>query len=328
MRLTFPKSSTPTSARAAVPALFCALFLLLLSACNLHFDVDSVEQPTEQTHDAGDLPELGPELEDCTADGTLDCFGTCRDTLTDPWNCGGCNITCEGFESCIDGQCLGTYCPELEGRPATCNPIQQAGGCNFNDQSCTLRLAFENGLPSHFAVECRTRPFSQTPVDSPCTQDDECTDGSYCTSWEKPDPRGRVCSKFCDLASGEGCSYNEFCTNPYPDLLEGIGFCTPRCDPLDARSCPQGTACTPDFDHGTNSCHANFRCLQNGNATDKSAGSSCNPYALHQDGCPAGLVCIDNQCTQPCATTDDCADGFACRQAHAPWSSTRFCQQE
>lgn len=306
------------------------LCFLLLSACNLHFDVDSVEQPIDAPDASNNKPEPGPELKDCTADGAKECNGTCRDTMNDPWNCGACGNLCEGSESCVNGQCYSTSCPDLEGRPTACNPVLQTGACNFNDETCTLRLTFANGAPSHFKVECRTRPFSGTPVDSPCSQDDECTEGAYCTSWEKPDPRGRVCSRFCDLASGEGCNANEFCTNPYDDLLEGFGFCTPRCDPLDAKACPQGAACAPDFELGQNSCHPNFRCLQNGGTSQKSTGSPCNTADLHTDGCPKDLTCIENQCAKPCATSDDCTDAKqpACRQAPEPWSASRFCQKE
>ncbi|MBA2663764.1 MAG: hypothetical protein H0U74_15865 [Bradymonadaceae bacterium] len=301
---------------------------LLVAGCNLHFDVESVTPPGVNTVDAGadGVDEPGEELEDCTAPGALECAPGCRDTLTDPWHCGGCDVQCAGFESCSQGQCTASSCAAMSGPQTTCDPVNQTGACNFDRHACALRLVFAGGAPSHFAVECLdTLQGEPTPVGVSCTQANECVGGAYCVGWELPDARSRVCSRFCDMVTGNGCSDDAFCTNPYGELLEGVGFCTLRCDPLDARACPTGSSCTPDFDHPANSCHANFRCTQSGGHASKREASFCDPSKLHTDGCPAGLICMGDRCSKPCATSADCPDS-ACRQAPAPWSYARFCE--
>lgn len=55
------------------------------------------------------------KLEKATCDGStcgvmcttnVTCFGACVDTNTDPKNCGGCGISCENLQPCINGGCM------------------------------------------------------------------------------------------------------------------------------------------------------------------------------------------------------------------------------
>src|SRR5215217_5441850 len=49
-----------------------------------------------------------PARQDCAGMGLTDCGGVCVDVSSDPFNCGGCGIACEG------GVCEGGGCPQVD----------------------------------------------------------------------------------------------------------------------------------------------------------------------------------------------------------------------
>ncbi|MFU8804356.1 MAG: hypothetical protein ACNA8W_11145 [Bradymonadaceae bacterium] len=133
--------------RRLAPGLAMAI---LLWACNLHFDVDSVSPP-DATHPDSQLPDTGrdsaipdthhnPPIPDAAHDdidadagpmdtarhdtdsnhvappscdelGLHDCEGKCRDIDSDPYFCGGCQTPCHPTETCEQGSCKATTCP-------------------------------------------------------------------------------------------------------------------------------------------------------------------------------------------------------------------------
>jgi hypothetical protein len=39
----------------------------------------------------------------------IECYGSCVDPNSDPWNCGACDNACGWTEDCCDGWCTDVY---------------------------------------------------------------------------------------------------------------------------------------------------------------------------------------------------------------------------
>ncbi|MFV8754901.1 hypothetical protein ACNOYE_30505 [Nannocystaceae bacterium ST9] len=115
---------------------------------------------TEATTDTGEATS-DPVTTDATSEGTstsegetgiecmpgqTDCGGSCVDTQTDPFNCGGCEVVCNEAELCL-GECVIKKYVFVGSEPKTGN----MGGIQGADALCD-GLAGEAGLPgSYFA---------------------------------------------------------------------------------------------------------------------------------------------------------------------------------
>lgn len=204
-----------------------------------------------------------------------------------------------------------------------CHPLEE-GKCPENG---LCNLAFVGTLQ----LSCLPRNTEGTlGRDAPCTGASDCVEHLTCFNWSAPtdpDPRGRVCSQFCVLETNEGCGPDEFCTGTasVPDV-EGIGWCTPRCDPYDADSCAMDQTCSIDFNYPGATCEPEFRCVRLTGA--KLEGEECGPGARVAE-CSHGLTCYepavgDYQCVRPCQTDADCTSG-TCGAPAGPWS-LKWCQ--
>jgi hypothetical protein len=310
------------------------------SACNLHFDLDSVE-PTvsadrdadaQQPLDASDAshvdtpdtptspdtpdedstptPDSGGEdasnIESCTSDNDCtedeDCNGeVCVPSTT----CGGdppAARNCTGNLGSVEGEC----------DPLACD------GCNA-DHTCMLRLRFDNGVPDAFVASCvEDTEIGDGMPDQSCESAGDCGPRTLCVTWDAPDPRSRVCSRLCDLESGHGCPSGYFCTNPLEDTLGGLGFCTRSCDPLQD-ACGGSEVCAYDPNYPDQTCLREFRCLRNGGFSGKGQGDPCDAAALHENGCPPGFLCVPGStsttCQKPCSSSNECDDPSTCQGA-------------
>jgi len=206
--------------------------------------------------------------------------------------------------------------------PTKCNPLEE-GKCPENG---LCNLAFVMGLQ----LSCLPRNTEGTlGRDAPCAGAGDCVEHLTCFNWRAPtdpDPRGRICSQFCILATNEGCTVDEFCTGTasVPDV-EGVGWCTPRCDPYDPDACPVGETCSIDFNFPGATCLPEFRCVELTDA--RVEGDECGP-GMRVAECARGLTCYDvgasdYRCVRPCDSDADCAG--TCGQPDGPWRLRR-CQ--
>lgn len=315
----------------------------VLSGCNLYFDVDSVDRPGPITEsDTGDAGLDATRDADADATDTSDV----ADTADAPEDAGDADASPDAADTSDAADTADTADADTADAPdntldcraeqgqivGECNPATQQG-CNAG-QFCTLTLVITGGTPDRFEAQCQNRSAegSQT-VGQGCASGGDCAEGLYCVSWEAPEPRGHVCSKICDMNTGEGCSADELCTNPYGDLLDGLGFCTPRCDPADTASCAGSSACAADPNYSADACLPEYRCLNNGGYTGKQVGDACDTSRLDLDGCPTDLVCApapgdptQEVCQRPCAADADCPTSGTCANGPSPWDFAKFCE--
>lgn len=207
--------------------------------------------------------------------------------------------------------------------PERCNPTE-TGICP-GDGLCSLAVV---GAPPPQLV-CLPRDKEGAGTDgAACTNSDECLEGYACVNWglNEEDPRGFECTRFCEIETNAGCGAGEFCTKVFalPDL-EGIGWCTPECDPYDPDACPSGFTCNVDYNYPVSSCQPRFRCLA---STDfVQAGGACGA-GRSVTMCAEDLVCYEVQtadfrCVTPCSSDADCAAG-TCGAPTGAWN-LRFC---
>lgn len=188
-----------------------------------------------------------------------------------------------------------------------CNPTE-LGLCPENG-ICTLAIV--GGPPP--VLTCIPDNGARVLVEGdPCSGND-CAAGLTCVNWGllEPDPRGKVCAKFCELDTNKGCADGQFCTsNAQLPPMDGIGVCRESCDPLDPSTCPDGS-CNVDYNYPAATCLPTFRCVEPGIAL---VGDECGPSPDDSASCADGLVCYevdiaDFRCVQPCAADVDCAAG-------------------
>ncbi|MBA2660726.1 MAG: hypothetical protein H0U74_00400 [Bradymonadaceae bacterium] len=198
-------------------------------------------------------------------------------------------------------------CPVDHGTYVTtvCHIVNQTG-CS-SDRFCGLA----GGPPPSITCALRTNSAGVRQLYESCGGNDKCIPGLGCINWQWPDPRGSMCSKYCLLSTGEGCSADAYC-NRQAALLNtpDLGVCVPRCDPYAAGSCQAGEACTADYDHPALTCHPQFRCLRNGTASSTDYDSLCLARSLHGNGlgCTPGRTCYpvfpEDRVIPGCVTED------------------------
>lgn len=315
--------------------------VLWCSACNLHFDLDSVEpsvsaEDTDAGHldvsdthhdsatDAPQTPDTTGEdapttpdatnadadatiVEGCTGDDDCPAHHVCNGEICVPTP----NCTSDGASGRNCGGNLGT----VEGE---CDPLS-CEACDA-DQTCMLRLRFDGGHPDAFVASCLTDDeIGDGLPEQACGSAGDCGPRTLCVTWDAPDSRSRVCSRLCDLATGKGCPDGYFCTNPLEDTLGELGFCTRSCNPQDNSDCAGSEVCAYDPNYPNQTCLREFRCLQNGGFSGKGQGDPCDAAALHTDGCPTGFLCVPDHsgdtCQKTCTSTNECDGQSSCQGA-------------
>jgi len=295
-------SSRPESAARAVAAVVFLCSAGIGGCDNFSFDVSSVQlrepdggSPPRDTADTSDLGEPdGADVPDVD--------------IPPPRNCEGALTNIDGCDPSDPSACGGSE---------TCTPRP------LNDR----------------AVCVRDGEFGDGGRGSECELGGErrdCDAGLHCVDWTvTSDPRSTVCSSFCVLASGAGCAEDEFCTNPFgEDRLEGLGFCTERCDPADPDSCPANADCVLDPNYPEDTCKPEFRCISTVDAPDRAVGASCDRTNVPEDGCGDDLVCAPvgaeggDVCVRPCSTetAEAVCEGAECVESEGPWEIS-FCDR-
>jgi hypothetical protein len=204
-----------------------------------------------------------------------------------------------------------------------CDPVSQSCGAG---QYC--KLLFESPPDPALVTACDAASNAgDVQQGELCGSPSDCSEQTYCVNWTKPDSRGKQCTPYCILASGEECGNDEFCTNPF-DLLDGLGFCTKSCDPY-ASGCSADTQCHPNpgYDSGQTP-EPHFQCLAvDDDFSSDGVGSSCSIEDVNLDGCAPDLVCypVGDQelCVKPCSASGDC--GTTCDPPAGSWD-LKYCE--
>ncbi|MBA2661453.1 MAG: hypothetical protein H0U74_04115 [Bradymonadaceae bacterium] len=236
-------------------------------------------------------------------------------------------------DDAIGQQDVGPYlCPLDYGEPdPACNLVTQ-DECG---PTAYCQLILLNGEPPPVPrctlnASAGPRALFET-CDSSITEQ-RCDQGLLCVSWGRPDPRGMVCSNYCFMDTNEGCNQDAYCTHFFADIA-GIGLCVPRCDPYDARACPDGQACVADHTFPAKTCSAEFRCMLNGASTSTKYKAACrlDRMELAGNGCADGLSCHPTSagpaCVRPCKSDTDCSSfgpDLSCKQAQGDYA-LRYC---
>lgn len=207
---------------------------------------------------------------------------------------------------------------------APCNPTL-TGECP-QDGICTLAVV--TVPPPELACLPREQEGDAGDGEA-CGRPSDCAENLACVDWSlnESDPRGKVCTKYCELETGVGCDVGEFCTKAEAQPpVDGIGWCTPTCDPYDPQACPAGQTCSIDYNYPSATCLPNFRCVE---VTDfQMEGDGCGPGA-ETTRCVRGLTCYEVdialfQCVRPCQDDSDC-DAGDCGGPAGDWD-LKFCR--
>jgi hypothetical protein len=316
-----------------ISVLLCALALVLISGCNLHFDLDSVELVAADAAD-GDLDARdsadGESPGDVAQPGDADGADERDSENPDAADPDATGIDAEGDADGSD---------DAGQSQCSVDPGEVVGACGPNrpeacgaDQTCRLRLDTGNFRFYTDCVDNADGPGNRAEGEF-CQGGSSCQPGLDCAAWKLPVSGGPACAKLCVLETGLGCdSLTEFCTNPSPDSLSGLGFCAKRCDPNDDRDeCGPDATCTPDFGYPEATCRQNFRCLLDSPGVSKNPGDPCSRAANHVEGCGAqsGLTCVpkggDEICVKPCSEDSDCPDSGQCTELGDGWDF-KFCE--
>jgi hypothetical protein len=186
-----------------------------------------------------DITHCGACNNKCTGAGAACCNQVCRNTNSDPINCGGCGKACPRTQICQGGQCV---CPEgLTLCGDVCRnfdtDIDNCGSCG---NACSGGKTCQEGVcacPPEKKTECQgvcrdlqTDPNNCGVCATTCTASQICKNG-VCQC-----PDGRV-SVICSCADISCPPNTECCTN-----CDGSPGCRPTCDFL----CPGQICCTYD----------------------------------------------------------------------------------
>jgi hypothetical protein len=91
----------------------------------------------------------------CSPGAPTECSGTCVDTRSDPFNCGGCGVVCDhGNGQCLGGRCGAISTPDLA-RPI---PDMTTTGSTCAHSYCAVGAALEASCDPCVAAVCQTDP--------------------------------------------------------------------------------------------------------------------------------------------------------------------------
>jgi cysteine-rich repeat protein len=217
-------------------------------------------------------------------------------------DCGGTTYTCE-YNAGVDIRCtdeclLSEYCDD----DSDCPP----------DEECS-----DNGI---CVPKCGNGVVDPGENCTTCPEDAGCTDGLLCC----PDGTcGSSCegncnnNGICEPEKGESCACAD-CDGKQDGCAAGLvcinEICSDKCgngvvDPgencttcPDDAGCSEGLLCCPD---GTCGATCDTRECNNNKICEPGENCECSDCENEQDGCAAGLICVNGQCSD----TAFCGDG-------------------
>ena len=236
--------------------------------------------------------------------GAQACCGTgCKDTTSDPLNCGGCGAPCPVGDTCVASVCKTAM---------TCN----GGPVCTGAKSCCVNGCKDTSTDPQNCGGCGAPcPFGATCVAGACKAMMGCMGGPPCTGGESCCPAG--------------------CVDEKTDT-ENCGGCGITCKP---GSACVGGSCQPAGCNNGPPCVGGKVCCATGCVDTTSNPNDCGGCGLL---CPAGDTCVASMCQPPagcnggpaCAGADKCcATGCAdttsdpknCGACGAPCNPTDTC---
>ncbi len=239
------------------------------------------------------------------------CGGVCKDTGSDPGNCGACGHVCAAGQLCDAGVCTtpcnGTVCSGV------CTNLETDGqNCGACGDACAAGQLCESGVcttPCHGTVCSGLCTNLQTDTGNCGACGNACAAGQLCESGVCTTPcNGTVCSGLCTNlqtdtgncgACGTACAAGQLCES---------GGCRTPCN---------GTVCSGTC---TNVQTDSYNCGACGNAC--SAGTSCvaGQCTTTCSGATCGGQCVDiwtdplncGACGHVCASPQGNLDGIVC----------------
>ena len=276
---------------------------------------------------------LATEGAGCPRPGTADgicCGGACVDYENNGAHCGGCGISCDAGQSCLNRSC-----------------IELAPPSTSNDQLCRID---DGGLGYTCSGKCTdafTDPVNCGGCSIGCPNGDSCDGGvcldhagalDYCTV-DSDCPAGTLCNGNLYGCSPPTCgSGNAVCSGgdgggwyccgtTCADTLndpENCGGCALTCPPIPGVTCSNGQCQLPDggveYCFGDGGCPAGFQCV----------GTGCLPLTCelgqifcYLPGSPAyNGMCCDGVCVDTSTDPLNCfACGIECPSGHCDTST-------
>ena len=268
----------------------------------------------------------------CSENDEMDkiiCIKT-SDMLTDPNNCGGCGISCNSHESCVDGVCMRNSCSDgltlcgLDDCRSTKFDPNNCGACNYICSEHLIIGAESNSCSAgkcqysckHGYTKCSTGTTADTIV---CVKaSDMLTDPKNCGGCGILCPSGQTCingvcgSNICSggkllcgpddcrIVNGEdpaNCGACDYVCEDHPTLNATSstcsgGVCQYVCQSSTDTNCGGKTLDTVNC---VNLKNDNNHCGSCSNSCDTSKGKYCNNGTCKQS-CPDGMSKCDSGC--------------------------------
>ena len=299
---------------------------------------DGIDNNCDGQTDEGCPLNCDPGTADCNGD-RVDCE---TDLSSDPNNCGGCNIACDGGQTCVNSSCEGGACTDQE--------IQDLQSCLVGCDSASDPLTCQTTCLGQVSGTCAQAVQllgvcsvnSGCPVNQPSDLLSLCVFQNCSTQWEdafgdfQPScPSGQTqCGSQCvDLNSDEAncgqcgrtCGSNEVCSGGACQVqcLPGESNCSGQCvdtnsDPNNCGGC--NVACGGDESCNNGVCESNNSCVP-GTACDAD-GDGCTQDTCDFTGtCVVGppVVCSGdgNSCTQAVCQSQG-SNSFVCNNQTLP----------
>jgi hypothetical protein len=226
---------------------------------------------------------------------------TCSAKKTNGATCGDPRECSSGF--CADGRCCGTAC----GVGHSCAVAGKEGTC-LAKRGTACTSAAECETSSCWDAVCCERdcaPFARCAggtCAATCASDAECIGSAFCDPSKICKPKvtnGTKCARPAECVSGfcidDACCGEERSCAPYTCGATGC-----------RTSCSAEAPCAPGFgcDQG--------RCLPRGGTCSADLRTSSGTDGRTRDCAPFSCNTTTGDCNKTCATTADCAGGYAC----------------
>ncbi len=277
--------------------------------------------------------------------GQVVCGGLCKDTASDPNNCGVCGHACAPGTACVSGVCAACTPNTCSGLGFTCGSASDGCGGTLNCGSCPSGQTCAGGAclsctPSTCAglglscgsasdgcggmLSCGACPGGQACVSNVCVTcaPNTCSSHGFNCGTIPDGCGGTINCGTC--AGGQICSGN-VCATCTPSTCSGLGFtCGSASDgcggTLNCGTCPAGSACVSGVCQSSGSCTDG---MKDGTETGIDCGGGACPACGLGQGCLIGSdcqsqVCSGGTCVSACPTGDVNCGGVCTNPASDP----------